>query len=71
MKIDFMGNGLHIKNVLESLISDSIIYVYHIKSQQHYSCSSSFEILDFMLEQGFADVFILRIEPVGEKEYYY
>lgn len=70
MKIAFMGNGMRIKNVLKCLISDCFLYIYHVKSEQHYNSCSSDEVLKFMVSQGFADVFILRIEPVEEKEYY-
>ena len=70
MKIAFMGNGVHIQNILKCLISDCFLYVYHIKGEQHLRSSSPFEILDFMLNLGFADVYILRVEPVEEKEYY-
>lgn len=70
MKTAFMGNGIRIQNVLKCLISDCFLYVYHVKSEQHLKSSSSFEILDFMVDHGFADVFILRVEPVEERECY-
>ena len=70
MKIAFMGNGVRIQNVLKCLISDCFLYVYHIKSEQQLISSSSFEVFNFMLSLGFADVFILRVEPVEDKEYY-
>lgn len=60
----FMGNGVRIKNVLKCLISDCFLYVYHVKSDQHYYSSSSRDVLNFMVGLGFADVFILRVEPV-------
>lgn len=70
MKIAFMGNGVRVQNVLKCLISDCFLYVYHVKSEQLFKSCSPCDILDFMLNHGFADVFILRVEPVEEREYY-
>lgn len=70
MKTAFMGNGVRIWNVLKCLISDCFFYVYHCKSEKHLKSGSPCEILNFMLNIGFADVFILRIESVEERECY-
>lgn len=60
--IKYMGNGLRIKNILKCLISDCFLYVYHVKSDQHYCSSSPRDVLDFILKLGFSDVYILSIE---------
>lgn len=62
MKIAFMGNGVRIRNVLKCLIADCFFCVYHVKSGQYLKSSLPVEILNFMLNVGFSNVFILRVE---------
>lgn len=61
MKTRFMGNGLRIQNILQCLISDCMLRVYHVKSGQYLLSGSPCEIINYMLDNGFASIYMLEV----------
>lgn len=63
--IEYMGNGRRILNILLCMLTDCQCVLVHLKDGQTLTSCSSLELSDFMLNQGFADVFLLRINLGG------
>lgn len=64
---EYMGNGRRIYNVLQCMVTDCQYVLVHLKDGQTVTSYSLLDLADFMLNQGFADVFLLRVNPVGEE----
>ncbi len=64
--VKFMGNGLRISNVIQSLCSDCAMRIYHFSSKTSFCPASIRESVDFMIKCGYGDIFYLELEQVGE-----
>lgn len=64
--IKFMGNGLRIQNVVQALCSDCSMKIYHISTRTSFCATGIHDIVDFMTEYGYRDIFYLELEQVGE-----
>ena len=64
--IKFMGNGLRIFHVIQSLCSDCSMRIYHVSSKTSFCPASIHESVDFMIEHGYKDVFYLELDKRGE-----
>ena len=64
--IRLMGNGLRIQNVVQALCSDCLMKIYHISTRASFCAAGKHDILDFMIEHGFKDVFYLELEQMGD-----
>lgn len=65
--IEYMGNGRRIYNILRCMLTDCLCVLIHLRDGQTLTSYSSLDLADFMLDQGFGDVFLLRVKPEGEK----
>lgn len=64
---EYMGNGKRIEHVLRALLNDCWLIVSHIKDKRSLGSYSTYELINFMLDTGYNDVFILRVCPeVGD-----
>ena len=63
--IEYMGNGRRIYNILHCMVTDCQCVLVHLKDGQTLTSYSSLDLTDFLLNQGFADVFLLRINVKG------
>lgn len=64
--VKFMGNGLRIFHVIQSLCSDCAMRIYHISSKTSFCPANIHESVDFMTGHGYKDVFYLELEQKGD-----
>lgn len=64
--IRFMGNGLRIFHVIQSLCSDCAMKIYHVSSKTVFCPAGIHESVDFMTKCGYGDIFYLELEQMGD-----
>ena len=64
--IRFMGNGVRILHVVQSLCSDCTMRICHLSTQACSFCDGLHDAVHFMTEHGFKDVFLLELEQKGD-----
>lgn len=64
--VKFMGNGLRIFHVIQSLCSDCAMRIYHVSSKTSFYPASIRESFDFMTKCGYRDIFYLELDKKGE-----
>lgn len=61
--VKFMGNGKRIEHVLRALLNDCLLVVSHIKDKRSLGSHSTYELINFMVDCGYNDVFVLQVNP--------
>lgn len=62
----FMGNGIRILHVIQSLCSDCTMKIYHCNSKTSFNCCGIHEAVDYITQCGYQDIFFLEISHRGE-----
>lgn len=66
MRIKFMGNGIRILHVAQSLCSDCTMRIYHCRSEVSMYCDGLADVVNFILEHGFRGIYYLEFIEVGD-----
>ena len=65
----FMGNGKRIKHILQSLVNDAHIMVYHIKTEIGITTDDSYGAINFLYKFGYySDLFYLQLSKIKGSE---
>lgn len=60
----FMGNGKRIEHILQSLVNDAHIMVYHIKTEISITTDDRYTAINFLYKFGYSGLFYLQLGKI-------